>query len=241
MLPDAARLQVIQIWSDYRKGDACKPQIAQTETILRTMPEEVLQRIFPRLKPPCGIPPFINLLPIEYRMKLEQIWIDYRMDSNATCDNEIKATGELVKSLPIDLQKKVTQPIGPPCGLPPFIDKLPYEYKAQVESIWSHYRGGECPAERQATEQVVRSLPMDVRVIIFPPLPHLPCGMPPFKEKFPDAAQLKLEAIWAEYKDVGSGCVKEAKETEELIYGLSEEVRKDILVNIGIMLSRHEL
>ncbi|EYC29205.1 hypothetical protein Y032_0006g2837 [Ancylostoma ceylanicum] len=85
----------------------------------------------------------------------------------------------------------------PPCGLPPFIDKLPADAQKKLQEIWNNYKQGEkCYNEHGLTRELVsspncklstyvscggsslfflqlESLPKDVRRAIFrhPPLP----------------------------------------------------------------------
>ncbi|KIH44238.1 hypothetical protein ANCDUO_25742 [Ancylostoma duodenale] len=65
-------------------------------------------------------------------------------------------------------------PPPPPCGLPPFIDKLPADAQKKLQEIWQNYKQGEkCYTEHGQTRELMESLPKEVRKAIFrhPPLP----------------------------------------------------------------------
>ncbi|VDK43856.1 unnamed protein product, partial [Cylicostephanus goldi] len=55
-----------------------------------------------------------------------------------------------------------------------------------------------------------------------------PCGLPPFVDKLPEDAQEKVRAIWSNYKE-GDDCMKEHKQTKDILHGLSEEEREKIM------------
>ncbi|EPB71806.1 hypothetical protein ANCCEY_09115, partial [Ancylostoma ceylanicum] len=65
-------------------------------------------------------------------------------------------------------------PPPPPCGLPPFIDKLPADAQKKLQEIWKDYKQGEkCYTQHGETRELLDSLPKEVRKAIFrhPPLP----------------------------------------------------------------------
>jgi len=56
----------------------------------------------------------------------------------------------------------------PPCGLPPFVEKLPGDQAMELREIWKNYRkGADCESEREATKELVDGLPWHIRRTIF--------------------------------------------------------------------------
>ncbi|KAK6765994.1 hypothetical protein RB195_025731 [Necator americanus] len=55
-----------------------------------------------------------------------------------------------------------------------------------------------------------------------------PCGLPSFVEKLPEEAQEKVRSIWSNYKE-GEDCMKEHKQTKEILHELPEEVRERVM------------
>lgn len=54
-----------------------------------------------------------------------------------------------------------------------------------------------------------------------------PCGLPKFIDQLPEAAQEKVKAIWADYKD-GDDCDTQHKQTKEIIMELPDEDRDKV-------------
>ncbi|RCN47095.1 hypothetical protein ANCCAN_06814 [Ancylostoma caninum] len=109
-------------------------------------------------------------------MKVRNIWQNYRQ--GADCSNEHAQTRQILHSLPTEVRKAIFRhgPFGrgpPPCGLPPFIDKLPADAQMKLRNIWGNYRqGADCRNEHHQTFQLMRSLPQEVRRAIFRPPPR---------------------------------------------------------------------
>ncbi|KIH61965.1 hypothetical protein ANCDUO_07752, partial [Ancylostoma duodenale] len=77
----------------------------------------------------------------------------------------------------IEKQRQLVKgrPFPPPCGLPPFTDKLPADAQKKLHEIWKDYKKGEkCYNEQGETRELLHSLPKEVRRAIFrhPPLPR---------------------------------------------------------------------
>ncbi|RCN47098.1 hypothetical protein ANCCAN_06817 [Ancylostoma caninum] len=147
----------------------------------------------------------------------------------------------IVNSLPTPLfGDEVGPPPPPPCGLPPFMDKLPTDAQIKLQHIWRSYKeGADCSNQHHETRQILDSLPTEVRSEIFEHGPHPPppfgddppppppCGLPPFIDKLPADAQTKLRNIWQNYKE-GADCSNEHDQTRQILDSLPAEVRSAI-------------
>ncbi|RCN47099.1 hypothetical protein ANCCAN_06818 [Ancylostoma caninum] len=82
----------------------------------------------------------------------------------------------------------------PPCGLPPFIDKLPADAQKKLQEIWQNYKQGErCYNEHGLTRELLDSLPKEVRKAVFKNRP-----LPPPLMKAPQDVQEQFRAIFAD-------------------------------------------
>ncbi|KAI6227974.1 hypothetical protein M3Y95_00573400 [Aphelenchoides besseyi] len=110
-------------------------------------------------------------------------------------------------------------PLGPwhqrhiTCGTPAFFHRLPLDAQAKIRDIWAHYEAGdECDKEKEATRQVIQSIPDEVRFSIFKGM----CG-PSFLKNADQAVRSQFQNVW--FNDHLSLDEKEA-EFKKLAYSL---------------------
>ncbi|KIH61592.1 hypothetical protein ANCDUO_08132 [Ancylostoma duodenale] len=145
-------------------------------------------------------------------MKLRNIWGNYRQ--GADCSNEHHQTRQILHSLPTEVRSAIFRhgphpPFGPPpCGLPPFIDKLPADAQMKLRDIWKNYRqGADCSNEHGQTFQLMHSLPQEVRRAIFRPPP------PPRRRR---ASKTFIEQLAAIYENESISLSEKPKKLKEL-------------------------
>ncbi|RCN47101.1 hypothetical protein ANCCAN_06820 [Ancylostoma caninum] len=140
-------------------------------------------------------------------------------------------------------------PPPPPCGLPPFIDKLPADAQKKLQEIWKNYKQGEkCYTEHGQTRELIESLPKEVRKAIFrhPPLPPPLMKQPkdvqdqfraifedrsiPFEEKPKKIHELAQKVLKGEdlkqFNDFHNKMEEHRKNMEELAQKLSPEAKQ---------------
>ncbi|KAI6242863.1 hypothetical protein M3Y99_00195000 [Aphelenchoides fujianensis] len=110
-------------------------------------------------------------------------------------------------------------PLGPwhqrhiSCGHPAFAYRLPLDAQNKIREIWAHYEAGdECEKEKQATREVIQSIPEEVRMKVFKGM----CG-PSFLKDADQSVRSQFQAVW-----FNDNLSLEAKETEwkKLAYSL---------------------
>lgn len=179
--------------------------------------------------PPCGSPPFLDMLPEEAKQAITLIWADYKEGDE--CLEQHAETKKVLDSLPPPPAPPGQEPMGPPpppCGLPSMVEVLPEETKIGLKQIWEGYVDGEDCRDRQERTQVFLDV-MNRKVMekYHIPMPPPPCELPPFTAKLPTDAKEKVEAIWAAYKE--GECSTEHEKTKAIIDSLSEEVKHAVL------------
>uniref|UniRef100_A0A0N5A8H8 Secreted protein n=1 Tax=Syphacia muris TaxID=451379 RepID=A0A0N5A8H8_9BILA len=85
-------------------------------------------------KPPCGLPPFINQLPIDGQEKLREIWKNYK--EGMECDNEHQQTREYIHLLPDGLKHII---FAGRCG-PSFLRNVSKTIRDEFRSVWFNHR-----------------------------------------------------------------------------------------------------
>jgi len=84
----------------------------------------------------------------------------------------------------------------PPCGIPPFLHRLPEEMQKKVQAIWAGYKeGDDCEEEHQKTRQIIHSLPDDVRWSIKSDR----CG-PSFLRNVSKAVRDEFKKVWFDHR-----------------------------------------
>ncbi|RCN53800.1 hypothetical protein ANCCAN_00294 [Ancylostoma caninum] len=85
---------------------------------------------------------------------------------------------------------------GPPCGLPPFVEKLPEDAQEQVRAIWSNYKEGEdCMKEHKQTRDILHELPEEVREKVM----GGKCG-PSFLRNVSSTVRREFRAVWFDHR-----------------------------------------
>ncbi|CAB3404630.1 unnamed protein product [Caenorhabditis bovis] len=77
--------------------------------------------------PPCGLPPYIDDLPEDARLKITEIWKNYKAGDK--CYNEQGLTREIVDALPKDAKKNIHR------FRLPFLHGLPSDVVAKFDEI----------------------------------------------------------------------------------------------------------
>ncbi|EPB71804.1 hypothetical protein ANCCEY_09113 [Ancylostoma ceylanicum] len=148
-------------------------------------------------------------------------------------------------------EKKLKGPPPPPCGLPPFIDKVPADVQKKLQDIWKNYKQGDkCYNERGETRELLNSLPVEVRKVVYRhttlPIPltkapkdvqerfrailedsAVPCGSK--TKKMHELAQKVLVLngdTLDEFNDYHSKVEENTKHIQEMVQRLSPEAKK---------------
>ncbi|CAO4375644.1 unnamed protein product [Caenorhabditis nigoni] len=74
-------------------------------------------------KPPCGPPPFLDRLPQDAKLRISEIWKNYKTGSN--CENEQSKTREIFRSMPRGAFRK-----------PPFLEGVSKNILEKFEAIF---------------------------------------------------------------------------------------------------------
>uniref|UniRef100_A0A0R3S2D3 DUF148 domain-containing protein n=1 Tax=Elaeophora elaphi TaxID=1147741 RepID=A0A0R3S2D3_9BILA len=133
------------------------------------------------------------------------------------------------------------------CGLPPFVGDLPQSEKKEVLAIWKDYKSGEdCTDQRQETQEIIDSLPSDVRAAVFSrPAPFLKDASFSVKKLFRDithnttltheekkqelsklAEQVLNKKQLAQFRQYLADHERRRKEFEEKVKNLSPEAKE---------------
>ncbi|GMT06190.1 hypothetical protein PENTCL1PPCAC_28364, partial [Pristionchus entomophagus] len=85
---------------------------------------------------------------------------------------------------------------GPPCGLPPFLSKLPEEAQNKIKAVWLHWKEDtECREEQKLTFEIIHALPEELREKIFAGR----CG-PSFLRNVSPTVRKEFKAVWFDHK-----------------------------------------
>ncbi|GMT35947.1 hypothetical protein PFISCL1PPCAC_27244, partial [Pristionchus fissidentatus] len=85
---------------------------------------------------------------------------------------------------------------GPPCGIPPFLSKLPEEAQTKLKAIWENWKEDtECKEEQKLTFEVIHSLPEELREKIFAGR----CG-PSFLRSVSATVRREFKSVWFDHK-----------------------------------------
>ncbi|EYC29200.1 hypothetical protein Y032_0006g2836 [Ancylostoma ceylanicum] len=197
--------------------------------------------------PPCGLPPFMDKLPADAQQKLRHIWQNYRQGSE--CNSEHDQTRQLLDSLPMNLRSAIFRH-GPP---PPFGHRLNSNVAWSAVFATYGYEGSDESDEAETLARIKLTNEFGERLKLFllmnvpqcqdskmvehgmtprinfvqgPPHPP-PCGLPPFIDKLPADAQVKVREVWKNYKQ-GQDCNNEHSQTRQIMHSLPQEVRRKI-------------
>uniref|UniRef100_A0A914VJG4 Uncharacterized protein n=1 Tax=Plectus sambesii TaxID=2011161 RepID=A0A914VJG4_9BILA len=118
----------------------------------------------------CGLPPFADSdkLSVDVKEQLKSIWANYV--EGADCSSEREQTKALIQSLPEDVRQSIRpmRPL-PPCGLPPFLEKLPADMQQKVQAIWANYvQGEDCKQQHKETRELLKTLTKEQKKALRP-------------------------------------------------------------------------
>lgn len=92
------------------------------------------------------------------------------------------------------------------CGHPTFMYRLPLDAQTKIREIWAHYEAGdECEKEKDATGQVIQSIPQEVRFKVFRGMCgqaltwlkyRRPMSRPAFLKDATPAARTQFQNVW---------------------------------------------
>ncbi|PAV68006.1 hypothetical protein WR25_02834 [Diploscapter pachys] len=74
-VPEKEAEQIRQIWASYKEGDDCDAQHKQTREIIRSLPDDVRDKIFAGR---CG-PSFLRSVSSTVRKEFRSVWFDHRL------------------------------------------------------------------------------------------------------------------------------------------------------------------
>uniref|UniRef100_A0A1I7X6W8 Uncharacterized protein n=1 Tax=Heterorhabditis bacteriophora TaxID=37862 RepID=A0A1I7X6W8_HETBA len=150
---------------------------------------------------PCGIPPFIDRLPVSLKIRVKEIWNNY--EDGSDCWVQMARTRNILIQLNPAERMRIAKPLKE-CKPPDVVRVLPARAQKRIMEIWKERNPvGDCWEQQRKTRLILLNLPASFKSLLHPPA--FACALPHFIDRLEFNLQVQLRRVWDNYK-AGQPC-----------------------------------